>query len=413
MQNIGNYSIHELKIPNIIDSHGLYLIDENGKQYMDLESGIWCTALGHKNKKINDIIKNQIESVMHTGFCYSNRIVEKAANVILSLTSFENGEVTFLNSGSEAIEILRQITTHISNNNITLALHDAYLGSYSSAIDREKDWHIFDWQECKSCPKNKTCSTECDKFLNLPNNISEFIFEPGSASGFVRFPPKSMVQNLVNIVRENKGKIIANEVTTGIGRTGKWFGFQHYGITPDMIAIGKGIGNGYPVSVAVLNPLTAKEVRGTKSFNYLQSHQNDPLGAAIANEVIRQIKSNNIIADAKKNGRRFLSQLKSLVDGEIVLKVRGRGLMFAVELVSKKVGDEIYNELLEQGFIVCNRKALFRIDPPLVTTEKEFNKFVNTFKSIINTKKKLHKRDRKGVLIPLPPHRSAHTEDRA
>jgi len=198
-----------------------------------------------------------------------------------------------------------------------------------------------------------------------------------------------MVQNLANIVRKNKGKIIANEVTTGIGRTGKWFGFQHYGITPDMIAIGKGIGNGYPVSVAVLSPGSIKEVRKAKPFSYLQSHQNDPLGAAIANEVIRQIQSNNIIEHAEKNGRLFLSQLESLVDGEIVLEVRGKGLMFAVELVSKKVGDDIYNDLIEQGFIVCNRKALFRIDPPLVTTEKEFNKFVNTFKSIINAKKGL------------------------
>lgn len=389
MQNISNYSIHELKIPNIVDSHGVYLIDEYGKQYMDLESGIWCTALGHKNKRINDVIKNQVESIMHTGFCYSSKIVEKTANAILSLTSFENGEVTFLSSGSEAIEILRQISKHISSNKITLALHDAYLGSYSSVINRDNDWHLFDWQQCQLCPKNKNCSTECSKFLDLPHNISEFIFEPGSASGFVRFPPKSMVQNLVTIVRENKGKIIANEVTTGIGRTGKWFGFQHYDITPDMIAIGKGIGNGYPVSVAVLNSVTAKEIRKTKSFSYLQSHQNDPLGAAIANEVIRQIKSNNIIEHAEKNGPLFLSQLKSLVDGEIVLKVRGKGLMFAVELVSKKVGDEIYNELLEQGFIVCNRKALFRIDPSLVTTKKEFNKFINTFKSIINAKKKI------------------------
>ncbi|AGF78016.1 4-aminobutyrate aminotransferase family protein [Desulfocapsa sulfexigens DSM 10523] len=388
MKNIGNYSIHELKIPNIVDSHGVYLIDESGKQYMDLESGIWCTALGHKNKQINDVIKNQIESVMHTGFCYSNRILEKAADTILSLTSFKNGEVTFLSSGSEAIELLRQITTHISKKKITLALHDAYLGSYRSVIDRDTDWHIFDWQYCESCPKNKKCSTECYKFTNLPNNISEFIFEPGSASGFVRFPPKSMVQNLANIVRKNKGKIIANEVTTGIGRTGKWFGFQHYGITPDMIAIGKGIGNGYPVSVAVLSPGSVKEVRKAKPFSYLQSHQNDPLGAAIANEVIRQIQSNNIIEHAEKNGRLFLSQLESLVDGEIVLEVRGKGLMFAVELVSKKVGDDIYNDLIEQGFIVCNRKALFRIDPPLVTTEKEFNKFVNTFKSIINAKKR-------------------------
>ena len=387
MQKISNYSIHELKIPNIVDSNGVYIIDDNGKQYMDLESGVWCAALGHKNKGVNAVIRNQIESVMHTGFCYSHKIVNDAAKAVLSITGFDDGEVTFLSSGSEAIEILRQITKHISNHKTTLILNDAYLGSYSSVIDRDNDWHLFDWQQCVSCPKNENCSIECDKLLSLPDTISEFIFEPGSASGLVRFPPTSLIQNLVTLVKQNKGKIIANEVTTGIGRMGKWFGYQHYGITPDMIAIGKGIGNGYPVSAAVLNSVTAKELREINSFRYLQSHQNDPLGAAIVNEVILQIKNNNIIEHAEKIGRQFFTQLKSLIDGEIVLSVRGKGLMFAVELVNETVGDEIYNELIEQGYIVCNRKALFRIDPPLVTTEKELFRFINAFKIIINGKK--------------------------
>lgn len=387
MRNISNYSIHELKIPNIVDSHGVYLVDDNGKQYMDLESGIWCSALGHKNTKINDVIKKQIESVMHTGFCYSSAIVEKAAKEIISLTDFKNGEVTFLSSGSEAIELIRQITKHISDHKITLALHDAYLGSYRSVVNKDQDWYIFNWQHCESCEKKNTCSTDCSKFQDLPDNISEFLFEPGSASGFVRFPPKSMIQNLVDIVRRNGGRIIANEVTTGIGRTGKWFGYQHYDITPDMIAIGKGLGNGYPVSAAVVDAATAKEINKDRSFGYLQSHQNDPLGAAISQAVIRQIKENQTIESAEKNGSIFLSQLNALVDGKIVLKIRGRGMMFAVEISNKEVCDEIYNELIDQGFIVCNRKGLLRIDPPLVTTKEELNQFINTFKTIIDAKK--------------------------
>ena len=82
------------------------------------------------------------------------------------------------------------------------------------------------------------------------------------------------------MVRENDGKIIANEVTTGIGRTGKWFGYQHYDIEPDLIAIGKGIGNGYPVSIALINERTLREL-DRKPFHYSQSHQNDPLRASI------------------------------------------------------------------------------------------------------------------------------------
>ncbi|MDJ0958641.1 MAG: aspartate aminotransferase family protein, partial [Arenicellales bacterium] len=384
MKNVYNCTGHELKIPNIVNSEGVYLFDENGKRYMDLESGVWCTALGHKNERINRVIKKQIDSLMHSGFCYSNEIVDEAAKSILSITKFEDGKCVFLSSGSEAIEIIRQITRHVMGKQKTLTLHDAYLGSYSSVINRSEGWHSFNWEECKTCLKNKECDLNCEALQTIPEDITDFVFEPGSASGFVRFPPKTLIQNMVKIVRKNKGKIIANEVTTGIGRTGKWFGYQHYGIEPDMVGIGKGIGNGYPISVAVLSHAIVKELE-EKPFKYSQSHQNDPLGAAVVREVIQTIKDENVIANAKRKGEVFLSQLNSLVDSEIILGVRGRGLMFAVDLISEQVGDDIYDELIEKGYIVCNRGSLFRIDPPLTINEDEFEEFINTFATIIDS----------------------------
>ncbi len=386
MKNILNCTGHDLKIPNIVDSEGIYLFDENGKQYMDLESGVWCTALGHKNVRVNKVIENQINLLMHAGFCYSNEILDEAAKSILSITNQRNGKCVFLCSGSEAIEILRQISRHVTGRNKTLALHDAYLGSYSSVIDRNKGWHIFDWQKCKTCPKNHDCDPDCDDLQSIPEDIAEFVFEPGSASGFVRFPPKALIQNLVNITRKNNGTIIANEVTTGVGRTGKWFGYQHYGIQPDMVSIGKGIGNGYPVSVAVVSSKLAEGLE-EGSFKYGQSHQNDPLGAAIVREVIQVIDDNNLLTEAEKKGKAFLSKLNMLVDNEIVLGVRGRGLMFAVELVNEQVAGEIFDDLIEKGFIVCNRGSLFRIDPPLTITKAEFERFIDAFGAIVATKK--------------------------
>ena len=386
MKNVFNCTGHELKIPNIVDSEGVYLFDENEKRYMDLESGVWCTALGHKNERINGIIKRQIDSIMHTGFCYSNEILDEAAKSILSITNFEGGKSVFLSSGSEAIEILRQITKHVTGKQRTLTLHDAYFGSYSSVIDRGEGWYSFNWENCQTCLKKDGCDFTCEALQEIPDDISEFIFEPGSASGFVRFPPKALIQNMANIVRKNGGMIIANEVTTGIGRTGKWFGYQHYGIEPDMVSIGKGIGNGYPVSVAVLSQAIVKDLE-EKPFKYSQSHQNDPLGAAVVREVIQAIEDNNLIANAEKKGEAFLSQLASLVDSEIVLGVRGRGLMFAVDLVSEQVGDEIYDELIEKGYIVCNRGSLFRIDPPLTINEEEFGEFIDAFTVIVASKK--------------------------
>ena len=153
-----------------------------------------------------------------------------------------------------------------------------------------------------------------------------------------------------------------------------------------MIAIGKGIGNGFPVSVAAINKAKVSELE-IKPFNFAQSHQNDPLGAAVVKEVIREIENNSLIQKAEHNGSLFLSQLGYLVDNEIVMDVRGRGMMFAVDLVNKDVTYEIYNELIYQGYIVGNRGATFRIDPPIIFTEAEFDGFIDAFNAAVQSKK--------------------------
>ncbi|MBN1883181.1 MAG: aminotransferase class III-fold pyridoxal phosphate-dependent enzyme [Deltaproteobacteria bacterium] len=377
---------HELKIPNIVDNEGVYLFDDTGNRYMDLESGTWCISVGHKNERINKAIMRQIGTVMHTGFCYSNQVLEESSKAVLYITNFGDGKCVFLCSGSEAIEISRQISKHLSGKNMSMTLHDSYLGAYASVTDRTRNWYVFDWERCKTCGKNGECDPSCDAIQDIPEEISDFIFEPGSSSGFVRFPPRAMIQNIVHRVRDNNGKIIANEVTTGIGRTGMWFGYQHYDIEPDFVAMGKGIGNGYPVSVAAINPTAVDELE-RRPFKYAQSHQNDPLGAAVVGEVIREIEENGLISRAKEKGPRFLDKLTSLVDNETILDVRGRGMMFAVDLVGEDTANEIYDKLIRRGYIVGNRGRSFRIDPPLILTETEFDGFIDAFEAILRTLK--------------------------
>ncbi len=365
-------------------AEGIYVYDSGGKKYMDLESGVWCTSVGHNNERLNDVIKKQIGLIMHAGFSYSNTIVEESAESILKITGLENGKCVFLCSGSEAIELARQISKKVTGKKISMTMHDSYLGSYSSVTDRSENWYIFNWERCKDCKFKENCLPDCEQIKKIPEDISEFILEPGSSSGFVRFPPESLIRNIVEIVRKNGGKIISNEVTTGIGRTGRWFGFEHYGIEPDMIAIGKGVGNGYPVSVTVLNEKATEEAADS-GFKYMQSHQNDPLGASIVKEVINIIDSDDLIAEAERKGEIFLQQLLDLQEGEIITGVRGRGLLFAVDICDKKTGDYIYEKLLDKGFIVCNRGALFRIDPPLTIRDEEFDLFINAFKTILDS----------------------------
>lgn len=104
MNSIHNCPRHDLKIPNIVDSQGIYLSDESEKGYLDLEAGVWCTSPGHKNPGINDTIIKQIDAIMHLGFCYSHNILLEAAKSVWSVTNFEGGKFVFLCSCSEAIE---------------------------------------------------------------------------------------------------------------------------------------------------------------------------------------------------------------------------------------------------------------------------------------------------------------------
>ncbi|MBL6933336.1 MAG: aminotransferase class III-fold pyridoxal phosphate-dependent enzyme [Rhodospirillales bacterium] len=373
---------HAIKIPNIVKSEGAHLFDDRGKRYLDLESGVWCMSLGHNHSRINQTIKDQIDSITHTGFCYSSSIVEEAAETVLDIANFKDGKCVFLSSGSEAIELARQATRHLAGKGATLSLHDGYFGSFSSTINRENGWCLFDWSDCRDCRERDNCNVACEKLKSIPGDISEFLFEPGSASGFVRFPTASMVQNLVAAVRDRGGKIIANEVTTGMGRTGKWFGHNHHQIDPDIIAIGKGVGNGYPVSVVAMNRQTAREVENS-SFKYMQSHQNDPLAAAVANAVIKTLMDEDLISRAETLGGKFSRELEKLVDGKIVTRVRARGMMFAIEFSGSDVSDRLYEALLENGYIVCNRNGLFRIDPPLTIDEGEFLGFVEKFRELL------------------------------
>jgi acetylornithine/N-succinyldiaminopimelate aminotransferase len=379
LQHIYNCSGHELKIPNIVNSRGMYVFDAAGKRYMDMESGVWCTSLGHNHERINAVITSQINSLMHAGFCYSHEVVQAAA-AILSLTHFDEGKCVFLCSGSEAIELSRQIAKHLTGRKRSMTLHDSYLGSYSSVINRRDGWYILNWNPCKQCEQQEHCDPACAVLQTIPDDISDFIFEPGSSSGFVRFPPKAMIHNVVKRIRNNHGKVIANEVTTGVGRTGKWFGYQHYAIEPDLVAIGKGIGNGYPVSVTAIHPTVIDELERLP-FKYAQSHQNDPLGAAVVREVVQTIQDEDLIAKAAARAPKYLALLQSLVDHDAMRAVRGRGLMFGVDLADESVGNAIFNDLLDRGYIVCNRKALFRIDPPLIVTDAEFEAFVEAFRA--------------------------------
>ena len=390
MNHVLRCSGYELVKTDIVRGRDCYLYDVHDRRYVDFEAGVWCTALGHSHWRVNQTICTQIEQIVHLGLRYTNALVEEAAGKVLGTAGLSDGKCLFLSSGSEAVEFGVQVARRITRQPLLLTLSDAYLAAYGSAGRKSpEEWYGFDWSECVACPHSAECDPGCVHLQEIPfERIGGLVFEPGSTSGLVRFPPRQLVQTLASTVKQHQGLVVVDEVTTGLGRTGAWYGFQHYDLRPDVVAVGKGLGNGYPVS-AVLMTRDVADRLDDGAFHYAQSHQNDPLGCAIAREVIAVIREDGLVERSATVGAHFLYELTRLGERhQVVKEVRGRGLMIATEF---KGHDKrfslaaVFRQLVEAGFLVGYKPAanLLRFYPPLTIGEADIARLVGSLDRIL------------------------------
>jgi 4-aminobutyrate aminotransferase-like enzyme len=382
---------HERLVHDIVRAENCALYDAGGKCYTDLEAGVWCTPIGHGHPDILRAIAEQAGQIAHTGFCYASEKVESAAQAVLSLHGMTNGKCIFLCSGSEAVEYGVRVAQSVSDRPLLMTMTDSYFGAYGSARRKEAgEWFCFDWTPCADCPyPSDGCSEKCAHLTTIPfDKIGGFLFEPGSSSGLVRFPPDKLIQSIVARVRANGGVLLINEVTTGVGRTGKWFGYQHYGLLPDIVAMGKGIGNGYPVSVTAIAPHVADRLED-RPVPYAQSHMNDPLGAVIAHTVLNVIQRDGLI----ERSRGIAAMLMDGLDGirnrtGVITDLRARGLMVAIALQDDDRAartTRTHRALVNRRYILAQRPGLnvLRLDPCLTIEKQDIEGFLDAFEAVL------------------------------
>ncbi len=366
-------------------AQGSWIWDVKGKKYLDCTSGVWCLLIGHNHPKLIKTIKSQIDNLIHTNNRFLSPITLEAAERVLNFIPGNFDKITFLNSGSEAVEFSINLAKKITGRVDVLSLKDSYYGSYGTS----KSLSYTSGKESKMKLQYRKCnSEECNCIEDLIPILDElllaesiqpacFVLEPIMVSGGIHKPCKKYVEEVCNRIKNAGGLIISNEVTTGLGRSGKPFGFQHYNITPDIIVLGKGLGAGYPVSAIITRSELASKIPAEQKY-YAQSHQLDPLGSAIANTVVRIIEEDEII----ERSQEIISILEEFFGNlrhPSIKEIRQYGMIIGIQIQpyssknSSQLILEIKNRLLEEGIMIglSLGKDLLRLLPPLNMSVEE------------------------------------------
>jgi len=372
--------------PILVDkAKGSWIWDVDGKKYLDCTSGVWCLHLGHNHPEIVQTIKNQSEKLIHRNNRFLTPITIEAAEKILNFIPGNYDRITFLNSGSEAVEFAINLAKKITGREQILSLQDSFCGSYGTAksisyTSGKEDKLKIPYETCDY--DNCTCLEELmpvlDKLFQEDSfTPAGFVLEPVIVSGGIYKPCKKYVEIVCKRVQEAGGLIIANEVTTGFGRSGEKFGFLHYDINPDVIALGKSLGAGYPVSaIATYAHLESKIPQ--EQMYYVQSHQLDPLGAAIAKTFVEILEKEKII-DKNQDMIRHFKEFFSNLNHPYIKEIRSYGMIIGIQIqpykdkTSSEIILEIKDELLKEGIIIgiSLGKELLRLLPPLNLKKEE------------------------------------------
>jgi acetylornithine/N-succinyldiaminopimelate aminotransferase len=358
----------------VVKAKGCYLYDSEGNQYIDFESGDWAANLGHSHEKINQAIKNQIDCSIHDGLRFRNEPSEICAFRLMEKLAMDGGKCVFLNSGSEAVNLGITLAMNLTRRKKILKMDCSFLSSFGYGKISPENTHLI------NIPMN---NADAIKQINL-EEIAAFVFEPGNAHGLIKFPTNDFINKIATSIKQHGGLLMANEVTTGFGRTGKWFGFQHYNYKPDIVSVGKGLGNGYPVSCVTIS----KEVSGLfdmAPFRYAQSHQNDPLGCAVGLAVINTFDEEGIIQQSFEKGKYFEIRLLELQSHhkDKIKEVRARGLMLALELAPEIKAEDIYLQLIDKGYLVGQKENVLRFMPPFIMEEGLMIQLINTLDNLL------------------------------
>ena len=367
---------------------GSWLEDFDGNKYLDFASGIAVNILGHNHQRLNNALKERVDGLWHVSNLYKIPEQEELSKRLCNI-SFAD-KAFFCNSGAEAVEGAIKVARryHFSKGNkkrndiITFegSFHGRTLGTLAASSNKK---HI---EGFGPMPEGFVSIPFGDHEL-LKNNISSstaaILVEPIQGEGGIRVIPEECLRGIRVLCDENDILMVVDEVQSGLYRTGRAFAYEWSNITPDIMALAKGLGGGFPIG-AVLS--TKGVAEGMSSGSHGSTFGGNPLACSIANEVLKIFEDEKISENITDKSNKLVSGLEKLIKRHKnkIKDVRGKGLMLGIECY---IENSILTEKsLEAGLLLVNAgENVVRIMPPLNITEEDIDEFFLRFNNALES----------------------------
>ncbi|HET9078480.1 MAG TPA: aspartate aminotransferase family protein [Acidimicrobiales bacterium] len=369
---------------------GVTLTDVDGNTYLDFSSGIVVTNIGHAHPKVAEAIASAAARLDNIHDFASPEKVE-ALEALATVTPPGLDLFTFFSSGTEAVEAAMRVARAVTGRAGFVSFHNDYHGrtggaasvtsSRSSNGARDPGSYLVPSGHCYRCSFGLThpgCGLRCARFVeesvqqNLPGQLAGAVMElVTNGNGATVYQP-GYVSATADAVRRSGGVFIADEIATGFGRTGAWFACDDEGVVPDVMAIGKGMGNGFPVTAIAVRREFAEALEASFPST---SYGGNPMACAAVAAVVRVMREEDLVGHARQVGELALDRLRRMAARHpLIGEVRGRGMLLAVELVKDPVtrepfveaGNFVYQEAFRHGLAWASAGHILRITPPIV-----------------------------------------------
>ncbi len=356
----------------VVSADGIYLIDREDKRYIDLISGIAVSSLCHQNQHIKSALLDQLNKHLHVMVFgeFSQEIQNKLAQKLASFLPESLNCLYVVNSGTEANEAALKLAKRATGKTRLVSFKGAYHGSTHGSLSvsgNEQKKYAFRplLPDVIQLPFN-----DCDALDSIDHQVAGVIIEPIQGDAGVRIPSKEFMAKLRKICDNHCILLIADEIQTGFGRTGKLFAYEHFDIVPDIMTIGKAFGGGMPIGGLVTSQKIMSLFTTNPPLGHITTFGGHPMCCAGALAGLEVLENENIISNVEQKGVLFESLLKH----KMIKEIRRKGLFFAIELENPAVVQKVVEGCKQKGllsfwFLSCPES--FRIAPPLVISTEE------------------------------------------